>query len=122
MMKSNTPTGASSATYRTAVNKLAKKLKRKPIHTNRPSFDFEEMIDEILPEAMKEKALEWYQRGIKRGMDKATDLMVSGKIHRKGEVVYAPEKMKVRVRTKFSGEDWENHLFLIRSKEIGFKS
>ncbi|CAJ3456006.1 Uncharacterised protein [Burkholderia pseudomallei] len=114
--------GASSATYRKVVNALAEKvLDQDPRHTRYPSQDFELLLDEI-PEAMKAKALEWYERGIKRGMARATDLMASGKITLENGTVYAPAEIQVRVKTKFRGEEWESREFTVDAEEIGFKS
>lgn len=120
MTKDNSPIGASSATYRKAVNKLAKKLKRQPSHSKYPSSDFEEIVEYTVSEVMKEKALQWYEMGIKRGMAKATDMMLFGKIYKKNEEVFAPDEFTIKVKTRFSGEDWERHEFLIKSEDIGF--
>ena len=43
-------------------------------------MDLNEIVADI-PEAMKEKVLEWDLNGIKRGMRKATDLMPEGKVY-----------------------------------------
>ncbi len=94
-------------------------LDREPVHTRWPSQDFELLLDEI-PEAMKAKALEWYERGIKRGLARATDLMGSGKITVKDGVVYAPSEIQVNVRTKFRGEEWESREFIVDTTDIGF--
>ncbi|CAB3643582.1 hypothetical protein [Trinickia soli] len=111
--------GAAPATYRKVVNGLSRALDRDPVHTRRPSQDFELLLDEI-PEAMKTKALEWYERGIKRGLARATDLMGSGKITVAEGVVYAPSEIQVNVRTKFRGEEWESREFIVASTDIGF--
>ena len=71
---SNSPVSASSKTYRKTVNGIAEALDQEPNHSSRPSLDFETALEGI-PEAIKQKAIEWYVRGIKRGMAKATDLM-----------------------------------------------
>lgn len=78
------------------------------------------MIDEI-PEAMREKALQWYERGIKRGMRVATDLMAEGGIYKVGDTVHAPSRMKVQTKVKMSGGDWEKYSVTIKAKDIGFK-
>jgi hypothetical protein len=96
--------GAASATYRKAVNGIADAIKTDPRHTKYPSDDFQDMLDEI-PEAMREKALQWYERGIKRGMRVATDLMAEGEIYKEGDIVHAPNSMKVKSKIKMSGEE-----------------
>lgn len=113
--------GAASATYRKAVNEIADALGTDPTHTKYPSLDFDEAVDAI-PEEMKKKALEWYERGIKRGMAHATDLMASGDISVSDGVVTAPATIKLKVRTKFKGEDWESRQVLVNCGEIGFKA
>lgn len=117
---SDSPIGAASATYRKAVNGIAEAIKVDPRHTKHPSEDFQDMIDEI-PEAIREKALQWYERGIKRGMRKATDLMAEGEIYREGDTVHAPNIMKVNTKIKMSGGEWEKYSVTIKAKDIGFK-
>ena len=114
------PIAVSSATYRKAVNGIAEALDKDPEHSRYPSEDFQLALESI-PEAMREKALEWYERGIRRGLSKATDLMADEIIYVKDGVVLAPKIIKVKVRTKMSGTDWVNHEFSIRSTEIGFE-
>ncbi|MDQ6974257.1 MAG: hypothetical protein Q9M10_05185 [Mariprofundaceae bacterium] len=117
---SNSPMGAASATYRKAVNKIANVLDKDPNHSRYPSLDFDEALADI-PDAMKEKAVEWYVRGIKRGMAKATDLMAKGDIYIEKDTVIAPDNISVNVRIKFKGGDWESLQVMVKSKEIGFK-
>jgi hypothetical protein len=117
---SNSPVSASSATYRKAVNGIAEALDQEPSHSSRPSLDFEDALEGI-PEAIKQKAIEWYVRGIKRGMAKATDLMAEQKIYVQDGTVYAPKKIKVKVRTKLSGGEWERREVVVQSHEIGFE-
>lgn len=113
-------TAAASATYRKAVNRIAEVLDKDPDHSRYPSVDFDAAIESI-PETMREKALEWYERGIRRGLSKATDLMADKTIYIEDGVVYAPKIIKVKVRTKMSGAEWAHHEFSIRSSEIGFE-
>lgn len=117
---SNSPAGAASATYRKAVNGIADALKQEASHSKYPSLDFDVALESI-PEALKEKAIEWYIRGIKRGLEKATDLMASNEIYSENGFVYAPQKIKVNVKTKFAGGNWESHEMIVKSSEIGFK-
>lgn len=111
---------ASSATYRKATNEASKKLKVEAEHTNIPSDDFQEVID-LIPDKIKEKALKWYKMGIKRGFNKATDMMLEGDIYKKGNTVYCPNSFEVNVRTKFSGENWTKRKFKLKAKDIGFE-
>lgn len=117
---SNSPVGAASATYRKAVNGIADALNQEPSHSKYPSLDLDTALEGI-PEALKEKAIEWYIRGIKRGMAKATDLMASNKIYSENGFVYAPQKIKVNVKTKFAGGKWESHEVIVKSSEVGFE-
>ena len=118
---SKSPVGAASATYRKAVNGIAEALDVEPSHSRYPSLDFEAAL-ETIPEAIREQAIEWYIRGIKRGMAKATDLMAEGKIyvHEDG-TLRAPAKMEVKVRTRLRGEEWERHALNVKATEIGFE-
>ncbi|MFZ6780421.1 hypothetical protein ACO0LD_26625 [Undibacterium sp. Ji83W] len=117
---SKSPVAAASATYRKAVNDIAEALDQEPSHSMYPSLDFETAIEGI-PEAIKEKAIEWYIRGIKRGMAKATDLMAEGTIYIQDDIVRAPANIKLKVRTKLKGQDWEQRSVIVRSTEIGFE-
>jgi len=117
---SNSPISAASATYRKAVNGIAEALDQEPNHSSRPSLDFEAALEGI-PEAIKLRAIEWYIRGIKRGMAKATDLMAEQKIYVQEGTVYAPKTIKVKVRTKLSGGAWERQEIIVKSNEIGFE-
>ncbi len=116
---SNSPKRAASATYRKAVNGIAEVLDKNPNHSRYPSQDLDMALADI-PEAMKEKAIEWYIRGIKRGMSKATDLMADGDIYIENETVIAPKSININVRTKFKGGNWEPLKVKIKAKEIGF--
>lgn len=70
---------------------------------------------------MKDYALEWYKKGIKRGLTKATDLMANETIYLQANQVYAPPVIKVKVRTKMKNGDWESHTLEVSAEEIGFK-
>lgn len=111
---------ASSATYRKATNMMAKQLRIDPEHTEYPSDDFKEMAD-LIPEKVREKALQWYKMGIKRGLAKATDMMLEGKISKRKNTVFCPSNFEVKVITKFAGEKWKSRKYTIRAKDIGFK-
>ena len=111
---------AASATYRKATNIVAKKLKVDSEHSDYPSDDFKE-IAELIPEEIKKKALKWYKMGIKRGFVKATDMMLEKRVYKKGNAVYCPDSFKVKVKTKFSGENWMRRKYTIKTKDIGFE-
>jgi hypothetical protein len=73
---SNLPVKASSATYRKAVNRIADALNQEPSHSKYPSLDFDAALESI-PEALKEKAIEWYIRGISRSQAPAWERLPS---------------------------------------------
>ena len=70
---------------------------------------------------MRDKALQWYEKGIKRGMRVATDLMAEGKIYKEGNMVNAPNSMNVQTKIKILGGQWEKYSVTIKAKDIGFK-
>jgi TPR repeat protein len=109
-----------SATYTIANQKVAEALGKKAKHSGKPSLDLDEIVADI-PEAMKEKALEWYERGIKRGMKKATDLMLAGEIHMQDGAVLAPKTITIKVRTRFKNEEWNSRKYIIKTSDIGFE-
>ncbi|WLV39299.1 hypothetical protein [Morganella morganii] len=111
--------GAVCATYRIAHKKVAVALGKEAQHTGSPKMDLDEIVADI-PEAQKEKALEWYLRGIKRGMKKATDLMLEGEIYAEDGMVFAPDTMTVKVKTRFKNEEWSSREFKIEASDIGF--
>lgn len=112
---------AASATYKKATNEVAKKLKVTPVQTGHPSDDFFETID-LIPEKTKERAIKWYELGIKRGMANATDMILDGTFSMHNNNLEGPAIIKVRVRTRFNGEDWVHREFVIRASEIGFEN
>lgn len=116
----NSPVSAASATYRKAVSGIAEALDQEPGHSRYPSLDLEAALEGI-PEAIKQKAIDWYIRGIKRGMAKATDLMAEQRIYVRESTVYAPKTIKVKVRTRLSGGEWERREIVVQSSEIGFE-
>ena len=103
--------GAASATYRKATNEVAQRLlKSEPVHTKSPSKDFQEVLD--LAEAkVDEKALEWYRRGLVRGLTKATDWILDGTISYKSSKLEAPQELEINVKIKISGKKWEYAMF-----------
>ena len=114
------PVGAASATYRKVANCIAEILDQEPYRSRYPSLDFEAALADI-PDALKTKAIEWYIRGIKRGLAKATDLMAEKAIYVEDGNVFAPKIMTIKVRTRVSGGEWEPLKVQISAKEIGFE-
>lgn len=116
----NSPVAAASATYRKAVIGIAEALDKEPSHSQSPSQDLDTALEGI-PEALKQKAIDWYTRGIKRGLAKATDLMAEQKIYFDQGMVYAPKEIKIKVKMKISGHEWEQREIVVSAKEIGFE-
>ncbi|MBF6616657.1 MAG: hypothetical protein ITG07_08030 [Candidimonas sp.] len=120
MKKAKSAAGAASAAYRNVNKKLAKTVGIAATHSARPSVDFEQILDGI-PPAMREMALEWYKRGIKRGIAFATDRVVDGTFQfNEDNELESPEEIIVRVRTKFTGEEWKRHEIAITPEDVGF--
>lgn len=117
--RTSNPAGAASATYRKAVNGIADALGREAVHSTRPSLDLDLALDGI-PDALRGKAIEWYERGVSRGLSKATDMMAEGAITFDGNHVHAPREFLVRVRTRFAGSEWESRELRVRATDIGF--
>lgn len=111
---------ASSATYRKVTSEIAKRLKVKAYHTQFPSEDFVKIAN-LIGEKSKERALQFYELGLRRGLRKATDWFADGTIHYKDGEVEAPAILKVKVKIKFSGSGWQKHSFGIKTKDIGFR-
>ncbi|MFS2004154.1 hypothetical protein ACEN9F_11075 [Duganella sp. CT11-25] len=118
-IKEKTPGGSASAAKRNAVKGLAAALGKTVQHTTKPNNDFDALLEEI-PKELRKKALNWYERGIRRGMTIATDMMADGQITFDGEYVRAPNTINARVRTKFAKGDWEDHKFKIPAADLGF--
>lgn len=111
---------ASSATYRKATKKLANVLSLDPQNSKYPKEDFDFMLDKV-DEKSKERALEWYRRGIKRGIIYATDLVLKEILELKNKTLYAPNQVNVSVRIRFKGEDWNSSEFNFSAEELGFE-
>ncbi len=120
MTNRNNPIAAASATYRKATNKIATTLGREPLHSRSPRQDFELLVDD-LPASIKERALQWYERGIKRGIAYATDKVVDGtfKLDDDGSLI-APDIFSLKVRTKILNGKWESHKIEIDPEDVGF--
>lgn len=120
MNKKKSPSTAASATYRKAVNTIAAALRIDPQHTRYPSEDLD-IHAELIDEKSKERALEWYRRGLKRGFINACDAILEGDIEMKGNTLYSPKKVSISVRVKFKGEKWKDEEFIFSSDDLGFK-
>jgi hypothetical protein len=112
--------GAASATYRKAVNKVAQALRIDPNHTRYPSEDFESISD-LIDEKSRERAFQWYRRGLRRGFEEACDAIVEGKLELKGNTLYCPNKVVISVRMKFKDAPRVEHEFTFSADDLGFK-
>jgi len=119
-MSQNDPAGASGATYRKVVNRVAKMLKEPPNHSKYPSDDFEAIADRIDEKARK-RALEWYRRGIRRGFIEACDAMLDGQLKLKGSTLRCPSEVVISVRVKFRGEKWQKKQFTFSAEDLEFE-
>lgn len=120
MGKNNNPVAAASAVYRKASNKVSQATGKEAVHSRYPKLDFEAAVDSIQASS-KEKALEWYERGIKRGIAFATDRVADKTIQVEQDgTLIAPENFKVKVRTKFQGDEWKSHELVIDPEAVGF--
>ena len=120
MNKRNSSGAAASATYRKAVNTIAEALRIDPQHTRYPSEDLD-IHAELIDEKSKERALEWYRRGLKRGFINACDAILEGDIELKGNTLIAPKKVFISVRIKFKGEKRKDEEFIFSSHDLGFE-
>ena len=119
-MKVKDIAGASSATYRKAVNKVAEVLRIDPNHTRYPSEDFE-AISDVIDEKSRERALEWYRRGLRRGFEEACDAIVDGELEFKNKTLYCPSEVVISVRVKFRGIPRQEKEFTFSADDLGFK-
>jgi len=124
MVKKNSPVAAASATYRKAVNAIGDALGVEPQHGDTPSDDLEIYAD-LIEEKSKERAIEWYRRGLKRGFINACDAMLRGNLQLKQKILILNTKSnktsEISVKVKFRGEDWESKTFVFSADELEFK-
>lgn len=118
-MNKASPVAASSATYRKVVNRVAKVLKEPPNHSRYPSEDFEEMV-EMIDEKSRDRALQWYKRGVRRGFIEACDAMLDGQLELKNNTLYCPGNVQICVKVKFRGEEWERLRIKFSAEDLGF--
>jgi hypothetical protein len=122
--------GASKA-YRNAVKDVANSLGVEPRHTGRPRKDFESLIDQLddvlefvdsMDQKSRERALIFYEMGLRRGINNATTAVAEGKFYFKNKALYCPDEFKVNVSIKFSGEKKrEKFTFNFTPKDMGFE-
>lgn len=112
--------GASSATYRKVVNRIATTLRQPAKHTRYPSDDFEAVAGRIDPES-RQRALEWYRRGIRRGFIEACDALLDGQLQLKGRTLHSPPSVVISMRVRFRGERWRQQRFDFSAAELDFK-
>ncbi|UXJ50876.1 hypothetical protein [Pseudomonas citronellolis] len=118
-MSAKSPAAASSATYRKAVNKITKVLREPANHSRYPSEDFEEVVD-LIDEKSRDRAMQWYKRGLRRGFIEACDAMLDGQLKLKNNTLYCPSNVEISVRVKFRGEEWEGKKFNFSAKDLEF--
>jgi hypothetical protein len=94
-------------------------LRIPPNHTRYPSGDFE-TVTGLIDEKAKERALQWYERGIRRGFIEACDAFLDGQLELKAGTLYCPSKVVISVRVKFRGDDWQNRDFEFKAEDIDF--
>ncbi len=78
------------------------------------------LLDE-LPSTIKTLAMAWYERGIRRGLKKATDLMLEDEIYKNEGMLHAPTTITINVKTRLNGEEWEERVIEVSAEEIGFE-
>ena len=112
---------ASAKTYRKAVKDLSFVLKQNPVHTTKPSQDFEDILNQV-PSLQKDLAIKWYETGVKRGLTKAIELILANKIYfDKNGVLHAPKNIVIKVGLKFSGFKKIKHIMRFGvKKDLGF--
>ena len=120
MPRSENPGAVASATYRKAVNKISDALRINPQHTKYPSEDLE-TNSELIDGQSKERAMEWYRRGLRRGFINACDAILEGNLELKNSTLYSPEKIVISVRARFKGNKKQDKEFTFSSEELGFK-
>lgn len=122
MRKKGTKEGikAASATYRKATNAIADTIGVNPEHTGYPKEDFEEIINK-LDGNLNEVALKFYRLGLRRGMIKATDMVVDGTLKYDKGILECPGDIEVKVKIKMPNEDIKKKKFTFKPKSIGFE-
>ena len=99
-------------------NQLAPKNKQNSLAPS--DFSEPDILDQ-LPEAIRALAMKWYERGIRRGLKKATDLMLEDQIFKEDGVLHAPNSIDISLKTRCGDEQWEHRQLTIQAEEIGFE-
>jgi hypothetical protein len=113
--------GVASKTYRRTVIRIAETLRVEPRHTDRPSEDLETML-EVMDEEARKRALRMYERGLRRGYDKATTDVAEGKLQfTKGQLT-CPSDVVISAKIKFRGRSRREKIdFKFTPEELGFE-
>jgi hypothetical protein len=114
------PVAASSKTYRVVVNKLAKVARVTPKHTSYPSADFETMTD-ILGKKSQDRALHYYERGLRRGFIEACDALIDGQLEFKNGTLYCQNKVAISRKFRFRDQAPQSRTFRFKAEDLGFK-
>jgi hypothetical protein len=119
-MISDIHAAASSKTYRKVNTKLAA-IARAPVkHGRFPSEDFEVMTG-LLKDRSKERALHYYERGLRRGFIEACDALLDGRLELKdGKLYCRRKKMVISRRFRFSDQSRETHRFEFKAEDLDF--
>lgn len=94
---------ASSATYRKATNSIAEYLGVTPEHSKSPKHDFEKLLMG-LDDKVAEIALNFYRMGLRRGLIKATDWVVDGKLKYKDGRLTGPDSFVITMNIKMPNQ------------------
>jgi len=114
------PIARACATYRKAIKIIAAILRVRLKQTSFPSEDFEAVAD-LIDEKSKERALQWYERGIRRGFIEACDALLDGKLELRDGTLYSPNKVEVSIRFRFHGQPWQRRKFEFRAENLEFE-
>ena len=117
----NREAGASSKTYRHAINILADELDIEPVHSDRPSQDYLHAV-ELLGDKLREHARKYYRLGIRRGLIVACDRMLEGKLTLEGDTLWLPNAgVTVKVKIRYApGDDKESDSFRFTPSQLEF--
>jgi len=117
--------GASSKTYRKVVNVISKTIGVNPEHTRSPKRDFQATLAKLrdtIDENTIEVMLEFYEMGLRRGIDDATSAVANGKFYFKGDELRCPKKFTVTESFEFPGSRRRQaYEFTFSPEEIGFE-
>jgi hypothetical protein len=119
-MNSDSPVAASSKTYQKVNRKLAKVAGVPMKHSRFPSEDFEVMTD-LLKDRSKERALQYYERALRRGFIEACDALLDGRLElRNGELYCRRKKVVISRKFRFSDRSSETRRFEFKPKDLEF--